>query len=100
MTAKQKKRKRLNFRRFRFNSEPFAYETIVVEAGTQVVWNVQAAPEDLNGCNIRLFINEYGIEKSREVGENFIVFTPEKPGTYMYSCWMGMICGVFIVKDA
>ncbi|WP_156029208.1 hypothetical protein [Bacillus gaemokensis] len=43
---------------------------------------------------------EYGIEKSLEVGENLIVFTPEKPGTYMYSCWMGMIRGVIIVKEA
>ncbi|WP_179863206.1 hypothetical protein [Bacillus pseudomycoides] len=65
-----------------------------------MVWNVQATPEDLNGCNNRLFINEYGIEKSLEVEENLIVFTSEKPGTYMYSCWMGMIHGVIIVKEA
>ncbi|PGC31272.1 hypothetical protein COM11_07930 [Bacillus pseudomycoides] len=65
-----------------------------------MVWNVQATPEDLNGCNNRLFINEYGIEKSLEVEENLIVFTSEKLGTYMYSCWMGMIHGVIIVKEA
>jgi len=61
---------------------------------------VQAAPEDLNGCNNRLFINEYGIEKSLEVGENLIVFTSEKPGIYMYSCWTGIIRVVIIVKEA
>ncbi|WP_161785271.1 hypothetical protein [Bacillus clarus] len=43
---------------------------------------------------------EYGIKKSLEVGENLIAFTPEKPRTYMYSCWMGMIRGVIIVKEA
>lgn len=58
--------------------EPFVYETIVIEAGKQVVWNVEEVPQDLNGCNNHLFINEYGIEKSPlEVGEN-LVFTPEK----------------------
>ncbi|MFC9599704.1 hypothetical protein ACFTQL_17770 [Peribacillus butanolivorans] len=27
-------------------------------------------------------------------------FKQEKPGTYMYSCWMGMIRGVIILKEA
>lgn len=67
------------------------YEPIIVEVGKPVKWNIQASDGSINGCNNRMLIREYGIEKSLESGDNIIEFTPTKTGTYTYSCWMGMI---------
>ena len=67
------------------------YEPIIVEVGKPVKWNMQASNGSLNGCNNRMIIKEYGIEKSLEIGDNIIEFTPTETGTYTYSCWMGMI---------
>lgn len=67
------------------------YEPIIVEVGKPVKWNIQASNGSINGCNNRIIIREYGIEKSLESGDNIIEFTPTETGTYTYSCWMGMI---------
>ena len=67
------------------------YEPIIIEVDKPVKWNIQASNGSLNGCNNRMIIREYGIEKSLESGENIIEFTPTEIGTYTYSCWMGMI---------
>ncbi len=67
------------------------YEPIIVEVGKPVKWNIQASNGSINGCNNRMIIREYGIEKSLESGDNIIEFTPTETGTYTYSCWMGMI---------
>lgn len=67
------------------------YSPITVEVGTPVRWNIQVDSGQLSGCNYRIYINEYGIEKQLEVGDNYIEFTPTKTGSYPYSCWMGML---------
>ena len=67
------------------------YEPITVQAGIPVKWTIQAAAGTINGCNNRLIIPEYNIEKPLAVGNNVIEFTPEKAGIVPYSCWMGMI---------
>lgn len=67
------------------------YEPIIVEVGKPVKWNIQASNGSINGCNNRMLIREYGIEKSLENGDNIIEFTPTETGTFTYSCWMGMI---------
>ncbi len=67
------------------------YPDIVVKAGAPVQWIIDAAPENINGCNNKLIIPEYGIEYTFHPGQNIIEFTPTKPGTIPYSCWMGMI---------
>lgn len=67
------------------------YEPIIVEVGKPVKWNVKASNGSLSGCNNRMIIREYGIEKGLEIGDNIIEFTPTETGTYNYSCWMGMI---------
>lgn len=68
-----------------------AYEPIVVEVGKPVKWNIQGSRGSLNGCNQKIIVKEYGIEKDLEIGDNIIEFTPTETGTYTYSCWMGMI---------
>ena len=67
------------------------YQPITVMAGIPVRWTIQAAQGTINGCNNRLQIPEYKIEKKLVVGDNMIEFTPTKTGTIPYSCWMGMI---------
>lgn len=70
---------------------PFGYPAITVEAGKPVRWIINAPQGSINGCNNRMFIQEYGIEYQFQPGENIIEFTPQNTGTFRYSCWMGMI---------
>ena len=67
------------------------YEPIIVEVGKPVKWNIQVSNGSLNGCNNKIIIREYEIEKSLEMGDNIIEFTPTEAGTYTYSSWMGML---------
>jgi len=78
---------------------PYTYPAITVEAGRPVRWEIDAPPMNINGCNNRLFIREYGIEHSFKPGMNVIEFTPNKPGKVPYTCWMGMIPGLITVVD-
>lgn len=67
------------------------YAPITVMAGVPVRWTIQAAAGTITGCNNRLIIPEYNIEKPLVVGNNVIEFTPQKAGIVPFSCWMGMI---------
>lgn len=75
------------------------YEPIAVQAGIPVEWNIRAESGSINGCNNRIVIPEYNIEKPLEPGDNIIKFTPEESGTVSYSCWMGMIRSEISVYD-
>ena len=75
------------------------YEPITVKAGVPVKWTIQAAEGTVNGCNGKLLIPEYGVEKELKVGDNVIEFTPTESGTFSYSCWMGMIRSQITVVD-
>ncbi|HSV56181.1 MAG TPA: hypothetical protein VLH39_03625, partial [Magnetospirillaceae bacterium] len=68
-----------------------------VQAGVPVRWVIRAGPNAVNGCNSPLVVPSLGIQKTLEVGENVIDFTPGAPGTVPYSCWMGMIRSRFTV---
>ncbi len=76
---------------------PGAYPSIQVRAGVPVRWIIHADDEDINGCNDRFFQRELQLEHSFTPGDNTIEFTPAAPGTYTYSCWMGMIHGTITV---
>lgn len=75
------------------------YEPITVTAGIPVRWVIKAEPGSINGCNNRIFIPEYGIEKKLEYGDNVIEFVPEETGRFTYSCWMGMIRSTITVVE-
>lgn len=76
------------------------YEPITVKVGIPVRWTIQAESGTINGCNNRIIIPGYQIEKKLEVGENVIEFTPTQSGTVPYSCWMGMIRSSITVVDS
>lgn len=74
------------------------YPKITVQAGVPVKWVIYASEDQINGCNNTMNVSEYGInEYSLQAGENVIEFTPDKVGTFPYSCWMGMIRGSITV---
>ena len=73
------------------------YPSIQVEAGTPVRWIIHADEDEINGCNDRFFQRELQLEHSFSPGDNTVEFTPASPGTYTYSCWMGMIHGTITV---
>jgi sulfite exporter TauE/SafE/copper chaperone CopZ len=70
---------------------PGAYPSITVSAGMPVRWLITADERDINGCNNRFIASDFNLEYRFRPGENLIQFTPESPGVYGYSCWMGMI---------
>jgi sulfite exporter TauE/SafE/copper chaperone CopZ len=75
------------------------YEPIVVQKGIPVKWIIEAETEDINGCNNKIIIQKFDIEKKLVVGDNIIEFTPLESGNYTFSCWMGMIRSNISVVD-
>ena len=79
---------------------PYGYEPITVQEGIPVKWTIKAEQGSLTGCNRAILIPEYEIQKTLEVGENVIEFTPTKAGTYSYRCWMGMLrSSITVLKE-
>ncbi|MBU3805192.1 MAG: sulfite exporter TauE/SafE family protein [Candidatus Cellulosilyticum pullistercoris] len=78
--------------------EPGQYSNIEVQAGMPVKWVIHVEKGSLNGCNNRIFIPYFEIEKKFELGKNTIEFMPTEEGAFSYSCWMGMIRGSITVK--
>lgn len=77
--------------------EPNAYGDIQVEAGTPLIWTFSVDEQSLNGCNSTIVIPAFNQEIALHAGQNTVSFTPQEPGTYTYSCWMGMIKGTITV---
>lgn len=75
------------------------YPDITVKAGEPVKWEIQATEGSINGCNYKMILQDFGMEYTFEKGENILEFTPEKAGTYTYTCWMGMIKGTIYVTE-
>lgn len=79
---------------------PYGYESITVQEGIPIKWTIKAEQGSLTGCNRAILIPEYEIQKTLEIGENVIEFTPIKAGTYSYSCWMGMLrSSITVLKE-
>ena len=75
------------------------YPDITVKSGEPVEWTINASEKNINGCNYKILLQDFNQEHTFESGKNVIKFTPEKAGTYTYSCWMGMITGKIYVKS-
>lgn len=74
-----------------FDLEYDNYKDIIVQKDIPVKIIINASKDKLTGCNNEIIINEYGIKKKLEVGENIIEFTPKDTKTISYTCWMNMI---------
>ena len=76
------------------------YQQIVVQKGIPVKWTIVIEQGDLNGCNRAIDISTYNITKDLSYGDNLVTFTPDKVGTFKYTCWMHMISSyIYVVED-
>jgi len=76
------------------------YHPFLVQKGIPVRWTISVKADDLNGCNNPVTIPPYGIRKLLVPGENLVEFTPDREGTIVYTCWMGMISStISVVAD-
>jgi sulfite exporter TauE/SafE/copper chaperone CopZ len=73
------------------------YQPLVVQQGVPVRWTITANEDDLNGCNNPVTVPRYGISRELVPGRNVIEFTPDRAGTIVYTCWMGMISSTITV---
>lgn len=75
------------------------YPDITVKKGIPVRWEIQADQGSLTGCNYRMILRDFKLGVEMGYGTNVIEFTPEKTGTFQYTCWMGMISGKIKVVE-
>ena len=52
------------------------------------------------GCSRSIVIPDFGVSKTVSAGDNAIEFTPDKSGTFAFSCSMGMYRGTIVVEAA
>jgi sulfite exporter TauE/SafE/copper chaperone CopZ len=72
-------------------------DTFTLKRGVPVKWNIDV--KELTGCNNEIIVRDYDIGVKLKKGLNVVEFVPDEVGTVRWSCWMGMIPGVFIVTD-
>ena len=77
-----------------------SFDPITVVRGLPVEWTLSVPQGQLTGCNAALVIPEYRIKTRLSEGDNLITFTPQRSGTFVFSCWMGMITSFITVVDA
>ncbi|MBQ7801435.1 MAG: sulfite exporter TauE/SafE family protein [Oscillospiraceae bacterium] len=75
------------------------YDDIQVTAGTPVIWTIVVDEEALNGCNNEIYLPAFNQQVKLEVGTTTISFMPKEPGTYPYTCWMGMLQNTITVTE-
>ncbi|MBX4196911.1 cupredoxin domain-containing protein [Candidatus Pacearchaeota archaeon] len=73
----------------------YAPKEIHVKAGQPVSISLDSS---VNGCRRGIIINDFGITKDLPTPEDTLTFTPEKAGTYVFTCSMGMTKGKIIVE--
>ena len=75
------------------------YPDITVKKSIPVRWEIEAEQGSLTGCNYRMILRDFKLGVEMGYGTNVIEFTPEKAGTFQYTCWMGMISGKIKVEE-
>lgn len=54
---------------------------------------------NMPGCSKSIVIPEFGVSKYVSAGDNLIEFTPNKSGTFQFSCSMNMYHGQIVVEN-
>ncbi|MBU0460760.1 MAG: sulfite exporter TauE/SafE family protein [Nanoarchaeota archaeon] len=83
--------------RMEVNRYGWSPDKFVLKKGVPVKWIIDG--KEINGCNNAIQVPKYGLKFEIKKGEQVIEFTPTEEGTVSWSCWMGMIPGVFVVKE-
>lgn len=76
-----------------------SYESVTVQKGIPVEMHIYVPEGKLIGCNNEILIPEYQIDEKLEEGDNISTFTPDESGTFVFTCWMGMIKSSITVVD-
>jgi len=71
---------------------------IRVKKGVPV--KITADLSSVRGCASSISMPEFGIRKNVRTGDNTIEFTPDKSGTFSFSCSMGMYRGTIVVEES
>ena len=69
----------------------------ILKRGVPVKWIIDG--KEITGCNNAIQVPKLDLKFDIKKGTQTIEFTPKETGTISWSCWMGMIPGVFVVKD-
>jgi uncharacterized protein len=83
--------------RMEVNRYGWSPDKFVLKKDVPVRWIING--KELNGCNNAIQVPKLGLNFDIKSGEQIIEFTPTQTGTISWSCWMGMIPGVFIVQE-
>lgn len=79
----------------RYGWEP---DKFVLKKDVPVKWIIDG--KEINGCNNAIQVPKLdNLHFDIKKGEQIVEFTPNKEGIIPWSCWMGMIPGMFIVKE-
>lgn len=73
-------------------------DKFILQKDVPVKWIIDG--KELNGCNSGIQVPKLGLNFKIKPEIQTIEFTPTGTGTIAWSCWMGMIQGVFEVKDS
>jgi plastocyanin domain-containing protein len=77
----------------------YSPDTLVVKRGRPV--RIEFDRQETSSCSDTVVFGDFGISRPLPAFRTTAVeFTPEKPGTYEYTCGMGMMRGKLIVEDA
>jgi len=75
----------------------YAPSVVEVQAGHPV--RLRFDRRDTGSCSDEVVLGDFGIRRFLPTGRiTTVQFTPERPGTYAFSCGMGMIHGKVVVK--
>jgi len=76
----------------------FSPNHFTLRKGIPVKWVING--EALNACNQEIIVPAYDLRITLKPGKQVIEFTPPEAGVVPWSCWMGMMPGIFTVVDA
>lgn len=75
------------------------YDDLTLYVGLPTEWTMIVEEGTLNGCNSEIVIPFAGLQVPLQQGENVIQLPALEPGSYAYSCWMGMLRNVITVTE-
>ncbi|MEM2138010.1 MAG: cupredoxin domain-containing protein [Candidatus Anstonellaceae archaeon] len=61
---------------------------------------ITADLSSVRGCASSIIMPEFNVRKSFRQGDNSVEFTPDKSGTFTFSCSMGMYRGTIVVEES
>jgi sulfite exporter TauE/SafE len=83
--------------RMKVTAKGFEPDHFTLHKGVPVKWIIEG--KELTYCNHRITVPSLNLEFDVHKGENVIEFVPQQAGVIPWSCWMGMIPGVFLVHE-